>query len=162
METRIFVRYAEPADALRLGRIMAVSFRTAFAGFISRETLESCAVEENCAELLGGILREGTMRVLLGGIDDEPMGLLVWSEGENGRTEIEAIHSLPESWGSGLGESMLDFALDGTGKDGGLWAFAENARARRFYEKHGFVFTGESRVSEFDGALEVRYERSWE
>jgi GNAT superfamily N-acetyltransferase len=87
------------------------------------------------------------------------MGLLVFSRHPEGRTEIEAIHSLPESWGRGLGAAMLEFALDGNDA-AGLWAFAENKRARRFYEKHGFRFTGETRVSEFDGAMEVRYERA--
>ena len=38
-----------------------------------------------------------------------------------------------------------------------LWAFKENKRARRFYEKHGFHWDGTERVSEFDGTLEVRY-----
>ena len=40
-----------------------------------------------------------------------------------------------------------------------LWVFKENTRARRFYEKHGFHSDGSERVSEFDGALEVRYVR---
>lgn len=164
MEQTYVVRYARMEDAAVLGRIMAVSFRSAFGGFISRQTLDRCAVEENCAGLFEAILRERKMGVLLGSIGDEPMGLLVWSERENGWTEIEAIHSLPESWGSGLGEALLDFALDETNakKGVGLWAFAENKRARRFYEKHGLRLTGESRGSEFDGAGEVRYERSWE
>lgn len=38
-----------------------------------------------------------------------------------------------------------------------LWAFKENHRARRFYEKNGFVWDGSERVSEFDGAMEIRY-----
>ena len=38
-----------------------------------------------------------------------------------------------------------------------LWAFKENKRARRFYEKHGFRWDGAERTSEFDEALEVRY-----
>ena len=38
-----------------------------------------------------------------------------------------------------------------------LWAFKENRRARRFYEKHGFIWDGSERISEFDGAVEVRY-----
>lgn len=38
-----------------------------------------------------------------------------------------------------------------------LWAFEENVRARRFYEKHGFRWDGTQRLSEFDGAIEVRY-----
>ena len=39
-----------------------------------------------------------------------------------------------------------------------LWAFKENVRARRFYEKHGMVYNGKARISEFDGAVEVMYE----
>lgn len=159
MKHEILVRYASPELYPELGRIMAVSFRSAFGGFISRETLDRCAVAENCAGLLASLPRE--MTTLTGWLDGKLMGLLVFSQHPEGRTEIEAIHSLPESWGTGLGAAMLEFALDETNaeKVAGLWAFEENARARRFYEKHGFAFTGERRVSEFDGAVEVRYER---
>lgn len=159
MEQNIKVRYTAPELYPELGRIMAESFRTAFAGFVSRETLDACAVAENCEALLAGLPER--MTILTGWVDGKLMGLLVFSRHPNGRTEIEAIHSLPESWGTGLGAAMLEFALDKTNADdaAGLWAFAENRRARRFYEKHGFRFTGETRVSEFDGAIEVRYER---
>lgn len=89
----------------------------------------------------------------------EDSGMLAWQRTDDG-AEIVAIHSLPESWGTGLGHAMLEAALDQIG--GGtvfLWAFRENKRARRFYEKHGFCWDGRERVSEFDGAVEVRYER---
>ena len=155
MKHEIFVRNAVPEDCCALGEIMAVSFRSAFGGFISRETLDRCAVAENCAGLLASLPKE--MTTLTGWVDGKLMGLLVCSEQPDGRAEIEAIHSLPESWGTGLGAAMLDFAL--RGRSAGLWAFEENRRARRFYEKHGFAFTGERRISEFDGAVEVRYER---
>ena len=153
MKHEILVRYAVPEDCGALGEIMALSFRSAFGGFISRETLDRCAVAENCAGLLASLPKE--MTTLTGWVDGKLMGLLVYSE--NDGVEIEAIHSLPESWGTGLGAAMLDFAL--RGRSAGLWAFEENRRARRFYEKHGFAFTGERRISEFDGAVEVRYER---
>ena len=155
MKHEIFVRYASPELYPELGRIMAVSFRSAFGGFISQETLDRCAVAENCAGLLASLPEE--MTTVAGRVDGKLMGLLVFSQHPEGRTEIEAIHSLPESWGTGLGAAMLDFAL--RGRSAGLWAFEENRRARRFYEKHGFAFTGERRISEFDGAVEVRYER---
>ena len=155
MKHEIFVRYAVPEDCGALGEIMAVSFRSAFGGFISQETLDRCAVAENCAGLLASLPKE--MTTLTGWVDGKLMGLLVCSEQPDGRAEIEAIHSLPESWGTGLGAAMLEFAL--RGRSAGLWAFEENRRARRFYEKHGFAFTGERRISEFDGAVEVRYER---
>ena len=159
MKHKIFARYSAPELCQELGRIMAESFRSAFAEFISKETLDRCAVAENCAALLANLPRE--MTTVTGWLDGKLMGLLVFSQRPEGRTEIEAIHSLPETWGTGLGAAMLEFALEETNaeKVAGLWAFEENARARRFYEKHGFAFTGETRVSEFDGAVEVRYER---
>ena len=52
-EIKMTVRNAELEDMKRLGHIMSVSFRTAFGDFISRETLEACAREENCAAMLG-------------------------------------------------------------------------------------------------------------
>ena len=155
MKNGIFVTYSAMELCPELGRIMAESFRSAFAEFISKETLDRCAVAENCAALLANLPRE--MTTVTGWLDGKLMGLLVFSQHPEGRTEIEAIHSLPESWGTGLGAAMLDFAL--RGRSAGLWAFEENRRARRFYEKHGFAFTGETRISEFDGAVEVRYER---
>jgi GNAT superfamily N-acetyltransferase len=155
------VTYAAPEHCPELGRIMAESFRSAFADFISGKTLDENAVPENCAGLIGSILTE--MGVLTGWVDGKLMGLLVFAEHPDGRTEVEAIHSLRESWGTGLGAAMLEFALEACDgcRGAGLWAFEKNARARRFYEKHGFAFTGETRISEFDGAVEVRYERKF-
>ena len=147
------VRNAELEDMKQLGHIMAVSFRTAFADFVSQQTMDACAQEDNCAAMLEGIYREGKMHFLIG----ENSGMLCWQKTESGM-EIVAIHSLPESWGTGLGHAMLEEALDQIGNQPVfLWAFRENMRARRFYEKHGFHWDGSERGSEFDGALEVRY-----
>ena len=157
MKHEIFAGYSAPEHCPELGRVMAESFRSAFREFISEETLDRCAVAENCAGLLANLPSE--MATVAGWLDGKLMGLLVFSRHPEGRTEIEALHSLPESWGRGLGEAMLEFALDGA-NTAGLWVFEENKRARRFYEKHGFRFTGETRVSEFDGAIEVRHERA--
>ena len=99
----MIVRNAEFEDMKQLGHIMAVSFRTAFADFVSLQTMDACAQEENCAAMLEEALNQ---------IGNQPVF---------------------------------------------LWAFKENKRARRFYEKHGFHWDGTERVSEFDGALEVRY-----
>ena len=157
MKHDIFVGYSAPELCPELGRIMAESFRSAFREFISQETLDRCAVAENCAGLLANLPSE--MATVAGWLDGKLMGLLVFSRHPEGRTEIEALHSLPESWGTGLGAAMLAFALEGA-NNAGLWAFEKNTRARRFYEKHGFRFTGETRVSEFDGAIVVRHERA--
>ena len=90
--------------------------------------------------------------------------MLVWQKVTENEVEIVALHSLPETMGTGLGAAMMKYALEQIRQLCGevtvfLWAFQENARARRFYEKHGFSWDGNERVSEFDGAVEVRYER---
>lgn len=150
---KMIVRNADFADMKQLGHIMCVSFRTAFQSFVSPKTLDACAREDNCAALLEGLYRDGKMHFLIG----EDRGMLCWQETEEG-AEIVAIHSLPESWGTGLGHAMLTEALEEIGeKPVFLWAFRDNQRARRFYEKHGFRWDGSERVSEFDGAVEVRY-----
>ena len=154
----MLVRKAKLEDMKQLGHIMSVSFRTAFSDFVTKQTLDACAQEDNCAALLESIYREGKMHFLIGG----DSGVLVWQEVEN-FAEIVAIHSLPESWGTGAGHAMLTVALKQIGnRPVFLWAFKENKRARRFYEKHGFHWDGSERVSEFDGALEVRYVKDQE
>ena len=149
------VRKAEQKDMKLLGRIMAVSFRSAFSDFVSQQFLDACAQEDNCAALLDDVFTAGEMNFLIG----EESGMLVWQRTEEG-AEIVALHSLPESWGSGLGKAMLAAALEEIGdRPVYLWAFKENKRARRFYEKNGFHFDGSERVSDYEGAIEVRYVR---
>ena len=149
------IRNAQATDMKRLGHIMVTSFRSAFSSFISQQTMEENAQEDRCTALLEGLYTEGKMNFLIG----ENSGMLVWQQTDEG-AEIVAIHSLPESWGSGLGRAMLERALEQIGHSTVfLWAFKENTRARRFYEKNGFCFDGNERVSNFDGAIEVRYVR---
>ena len=150
------VKNANYEDMKLMGHIMSVSFRTAFSDFVTKETMDACAREENCIALLEGIFLEGKMHFLMGACS----GMLVWQEAESG-AEIVALHSLPESRGTGLGSAMLEEALQQIGdRPVFLWAFMENTRARRFYEKHGFRWDGTERISQFDGALEVRYIRT--
>lgn len=147
------VRNAEFEDMKQLGHIMAVSFRSAFSDFVTSQTLDACAQEKGCIALLEGIFQEGKMHFLM----DGDSGMLVWEDAGDG-AQIVAIHSLPESWGTGLGKAMLVEALRQIGdRPVFLWAFKDNKRARRFYEKNGFHWDGTERVSQFDNALEVRY-----
>jgi RimJ/RimL family protein N-acetyltransferase len=58
-----------------------------------------------------------------------------------------------ETWGQGTAGELLGVVvtfLRGTGAEPTLRVFAENGRARRFYEKHGWRPTGQSSVSSFE------------
>ena len=150
-----WVRNAAFEDMALAAGIMVTSFRTAFSSFVSQQTMDACANEENCRAMLEQIYREGKMHFLMA----DEQGFLCWQDTTEG-AQIVAIHSLPESWGTGLGHALLTKALERIGdRPAYLWAFKENTRAGRFYEKHGFCWDGSERVSEFDGATEVRYVR---
>ncbi len=61
--------------------------------------------------------------------------------------EVVALYLLPESMGRGYGKALLAAAVEvlaGQGfRDILLWVLEENHRARAFYEKRGFRFSGE-------------------
>ena len=104
------VRNAKLEDMEAAAKIMVASFRTAFRDFVSPQTMDACANPDNCRAMLEAVYREGKMHFLMGG--DE--GFLCWQETDEG-AEIVALHSLPESWGSGLGHALLTAALEQMG-----------------------------------------------
>ena len=143
-------------DMSMAAHIMVTSFQTAFAEFVTPQTMHTCTNPENCRNMLEKIYADGDMQFLLG----DNQGFICWQVRE-AETEIVALHTLPESWGTGLGHALLTEALNQIGdRSVFLWAFKVNTRARRFYEKHGFVWDGNERVSEFDGLVEVKYIRT--
>jgi len=157
----VTVRKAVPADGAVLADIMVRSFRAAFDGLISAETTDRCADLSNCTAMLTQVCETPQIHSYLALLDGAPCGELFWQEGEP--AELIALHSLPDVWGRDVGAALLERALVDMAVSGvkrmRLWAFRENRRARRFYEKHGLIATGEERISQFDGAVEVCYEK---
>lgn len=70
---------------------------------------------------------------------------------------IDQLYVDPAHFGQGTGTKLLGQAkqLYPGGLD--LWTFQSNARARRFYEAHGFRPVGESIADNEEGAPDVRY-----
>jgi ribosomal protein S18 acetylase RimI-like enzyme len=87
------------------------------------------------------------------------------ADAEPGEGELRSIFVHPGAWRSGVGSALLEHALAELARDGyqaaTLWSFADNDRANRFYERHGFERDGAEQRREFSaGALEVRYRRA--
>jgi ribosomal protein S18 acetylase RimI-like enzyme len=63
------------------------------------------------------------------------------------RRELYAIYVLPRAWGSAAGRGLMAAALDAMRARGEqaavLWVLTENPRARRFYEREGWLADGE-------------------
>jgi ribosomal protein S18 acetylase RimI-like enzyme len=62
------------------------------------------------------------------------------------RRELYAIYVLPSSWGSDAGRKLLHMAVQAMrdrGEPAGiLWVLTDNPRARRFYEREGWIEDG--------------------
>jgi GNAT superfamily N-acetyltransferase len=97
-------------------------------------------------------------RLLVAENDGEIVGMAVCRA-----DELRDIYVRPREWGSGVAAALLDAAVDALADLGAteavLWVGEKNARARRFYEKHGWTADGTTRASEL-GPIEVRYRTS--
>jgi ribosomal protein S18 acetylase RimI-like enzyme len=76
--------------------------------------------------------------------------------------ELGAIYFAPEHIGKGHGEALLRASIDAAhalrASALTLWVLDTNVRARRFYERMGFVLDGGQKLDErIGGAGEVRY-----
>jgi RimJ/RimL family protein N-acetyltransferase len=79
--------------------------------------------------------------------------------------EVRTMFVVPAAWGRGAGNALMTAALDDLRERGyseaTVWSFADNERANRFYERHGFTRDGAERAEEvWANILEVRYRRS--
>jgi GNAT superfamily N-acetyltransferase len=84
-------------------------------------------------------------RVLLVEEDGVPVGIAAVDD-----CWLHGFYVVPERWGSGVADALHDAALAALAcAEAKLWVLEENHRARRFYEKRGWVQNGETRVVEY-------------
>lgn len=159
----IEIRPAVKNDLSALSQIQAESWKRAFSHLLSEDTLGKYTDPNRWEALLEQVLTSAPDHFLIALKNGIPCASLFWSK-ENASShtaEIISLHSLPESWGHGIGRALLETAVSDISKQHchtiTLWVFAQNTRARKFYEKNGFVPAGKSRLSSYDDAVEVNY-----
>lgn len=161
--SKIQIRHAGIGDEKILVEIQAASWKDAFAGILSQKELEQYTDVQAATEMYAHILRGNIANGSILYVDEKPHGMAFWGEcreSSNANTaEVICIHSLRNNWGKGYGSVLMQHVLDEIREAGytsvDLWVFAENARARKFYEKHGFVLTEKTKVDY--GSAEVMY-----
>jgi ribosomal protein S18 acetylase RimI-like enzyme len=163
MVNKINIRKVKKEDAKTLAHIQTEAWKSAFNIILSKEDLERYANIDKATEMYSNILSENNGNGYILSINDVPHCIAYWDkardEGMEGYSELICIHSLDTNWGKGYGSMMIEHVLGEIKKAGFqkvmLWVFEENIRARRFYEKHGFVLTEKSKT--FCDAVEVMY-----
>jgi GNAT superfamily N-acetyltransferase len=78
--------------------------------------------------------------------------------------QLYALYVTPAWWSAGAGRALMERVLTALGAESYrravLWVLADNARARRFYERAGFALDGAANtLAGLGGVLEVRYSR---
>lgn len=146
---------AENAEILAV--IFISAWRSGFQGILPESIIEKYTQFISCKAMFSQLLDSGIGTMYLATLDEKPAGLLYWlTENENPR--IEALLTISEAWGRGVGAALIERALADIGAAGysaaSVWSFAENHRARHFYEKHGFHPTGQTRIGD---ASEMEY-----
>ena len=159
----IEVKYAKYDDMKTLAFIQTSSWKKGFENILSEDTLEKYTDLEKCQMMLEKVYDSKSGNFYIACRDGKPCAELFWREGKemDESAEIVALHSIPESWGHGVGKAIMDKATDDIKAKGYkhiyLWVFKENLRARKFYEKFGYSLDGEHRVSDFDESVELKY-----
>lgn len=73
---------------------------------------------------------------------------------------IDQLYVDPDHTDCGIGARLLEVAKAQRPAGLRLWTFDANVRARRFYERHGFVPTASTTGDNEEGAADLRYEWS--
>ena len=139
------VRPARPEDAEAIAHVQVETWRAAYAHAIPPETLARADPAER-AEMWRQWLTGGSA-TFVGEVDGEVRGFVGVGESraEPGVGELYAIYVLPNAWGTGLATRLIERGEEDLRARGFTLAMldvlADNPRARRFYERQGWVST---------------------
>lgn len=161
----IKIRKAIPGDEKILAYIQTESWKAAFSDILSPADLEKSTNLENVSQMYQHILQSGMCEIAILFVDDQPQCIAAWGQnrydlGEN-VAELICIHSLQDKWRNGYGSEMMNYIVSELCQTHYhsliLWVFEANTRARKFYEKHNFRPTGQTKS--FNHAVEMMYQK---
>jgi GNAT superfamily N-acetyltransferase len=148
------LRHPSPADGERLGRMHYASWREAYASFLPPEFWGEAAERRRVTHWVAALRSPApgsTTWIALR--DGEILGFVTAGPARGNPTagapardrELWSIYVLASEYGSGLADRLLEVALPQRAP-AELWAFEANARALRFYARHGFKPDGARHV----------------
>ncbi|SBT38012.1 GNAT family N-acetyltransferase [Micromonospora narathiwatensis] len=152
------IRREEPDDAEAIARVHVRGWQAGYAGIMPDEVLcrLNPAAWAQRRRDLGTADPEHPFATLLAEADGVVTGFATFGPYRNNQDrgdlddrygEIVAVYVEPAFWGTGTGRELFAAARAGLAERGWteyrLWVLAENARARRFYERAGLSPDGE-------------------
>lgn len=161
----IRIRAAKKEDATSLANIIVESWKSAYSEIIPKDEITRYLDKDRRKIQFEKFIENGEI-VLIGLLNEMPCGLVFANkdndEGLESCGSIYSIYLLEDTWGKGLSSKLMDQTIEILKEEGckqiSLWVYEENLRARKFYEKHDFIFDGSKKYSRFSNKpLELRY-----
>lgn len=175
---RLRIREMALSDCRSVSEIRVGGWQTAYVGMIPQAYLDRLDVDADTERRRGyleKLQKPGKADGQVVNLVAEQRGELIgWAchgpyrEGEvrTQDAELYALYVRPGYFSTGVGRALLRESARRCATAGHermlLWVLKENARARRFYEAHGFAPDGAEEPFEVDGVMvpEVRYGRA--
>jgi ribosomal protein S18 acetylase RimI-like enzyme len=160
------VRPARPEDAAAIAEVHVRTWQAAYEHVFGAEALATLDVDQRRARWEEALSEShpGSSAFVAEADDDRVVGFAsTGASGDaEGEGELYAIYVLPAAWGSGAGPALMRAAVDSLRAAGfpaaTLWVLDDNPRARRFYEREGWVADGRREGVHLGvGTVEIRY-----
>lgn len=171
MERSFAVREAEPQDARGIAEVSVASRRWSYRGVLPAEVLDDMSIDEFATRVRQWLAApHPDSTVFVAARHGRIIGYAFITPSEDadlppGTAELESIYVTEDVAGTGVAQGLMDAALAYAHalrcSAVSLWVRAENARARRFYERVGLRLDGKERTRQHPTLAieihEVRY-----
>jgi ribosomal protein S18 acetylase RimI-like enzyme len=142
------IKKAITTDAVTISEIHALSWKAAYQGIVPQQYLDKLK-EGFWVSAFESWIPSGAVIAEILYADEAPVGCVAYGKSRDKKLpdsgEIVSLYVLPAYFRRGYGKILLRHALSALKEFGFssvyLWVLDENARARRFYEKNGFICT---------------------
>lgn len=160
------IRYATIDDAYCIASINVNGWKTAYKGIVSNEELESLDIEKAKKNAREHIITKPHELVVIENVN-EIEGFIGFGKSRDedvslSCAEIYAVYFDSKYFGNGSSQHLMDWIFNRLKEIGyeevSIWFFKDNHRARRFYEKMGFV-NGNKEKWYRNQAIEYRFHR---
>jgi GNAT superfamily N-acetyltransferase len=148
------VRRALPSDAEALGPLHLRCWAEAYEDLVDPARLAPYLADVDGAVRRWHEVLAGPARVHVADDDGALVGFATVRPGaDGGPAHLGAIYLRRPCWSTGLGQRLLDAALGS--EPATLQVYRDNARARRFYARNGFVPDGTEAEEPHWGGIEI-------
>ncbi len=145
MNAALVIRKANRADINDIQRIARETWPAAYGELLSKEQLDYMLEQMYSETSLQEQMDKGH-RFLMAELDGNTFGFASVSAEGDDRFKLNKLYVMPITQKTGAGKALLDEVINYAKQNAGTKLFLQVKRdnnAKGFYEKHGFIITGE-------------------